>query len=70
MSSTPVKDKTGGSNKRKTIRNVTGHQRGMLAWERDQNKGLYLTYMAFGGEGCYRMIEINMKNYTHPGPRL
>ena len=53
VSSTSAKVKTGGSKnaKRKRLTNITGRQRGMLAWERDQNTGLFPSDVVYGGEG-------------------
>ena len=37
--------------KRRTESNVSGRQRGILAWERDVNKGFLHQSVVFGGEG-------------------
>ena len=68
MSSTPVKDNTSGKKKRKTLSNVTGRQRGILAWERDENKGLFSADIAFGGEGWpppFRPLVQEMRDFLH-----
>ena len=80
-SSTPVKvveeKKDGSSNskhparnkkgkKRKTDSNVSGRQRGILAFERDKNKGLFDNIAFFGGEGWpppFRQLEKEMRNF-------
>ena len=82
-SSTPVKiieeKKDGSSNskhparnkkgkKRKTDSNVSGRQRGILAFERDKNKGMFDDVAFFGGQGWpppFRQLEKEMRNFLY-----